>query len=201
MSTFQLPDLPYAYDALAPYISADIMELHHKHHHQTYVDKLNEALEDLPDFADKSVEWLLANLDTVPESARTQVRNQGGGHYNHSQFWQWMSPQGGGTPSGELAESLTERYGSFEKFTEVFGDSASKVFGSGWVWLMPDLSIETSHNQDSPLSEGKPAPILGLDVWEHAYYLDYTYKRPEYIDAWWHVVNWDEVARRYEHKA
>lgn len=195
---FTLPQLDYNYDALEDYISAEIMELHHSKHHQTYVDKLNAALEKAPDFQGKDIEELLKNLDQLPEDIRTAVRNNGGGHYNHSFFWKIMSPSGGGEPSGELARQLEEKYGSFEEFKETFGDAAAGVFGSGWAWLMPDLSIVTSPNQDSPVMNGEPAPILGLDVWEHAYYLDYKNKRPEYIDAWWNVVNWPEVELRYE---
>lgn len=195
---FTLPQLDYNYDALEDYISAEIMELHHSKHHQTYVDKLNAALEKAPDFQGKDIEELLKNLDQLPEDIRTAVRNNGGGHYNHSFFWKVMSPSGGGEPSGELARQLEEKYGSFEEFKETFGDAAAGVFGSGWAWLMPDLSIATSPNQDSPVMNGEPAPILGLDVWEHAYYLDYKNKRPEYIDAWWNVVNWPEVELRYE---
>lgn len=194
---FTLPDLGYAYEALGKYISKDIMELHHDKHHQTYVDKLNAALEQAPDLQSKTVEELLTDLEAVPENIRTAVRNQGGGHYNHTQFWQWMSPDGGGQPSGQLADDLAAKYGDFQKFIDEFSAKALGVFGSGWAWLQPDLSIATSPNQDSPLMSGGPAPILGLDVWEHAYYLDYTYNRGDYIKAWWNVVNWPEVARRY----
>lgn len=194
---FTLPELPYSYDALAPHISSEIMELHHKRHHQTYVDKLNAAIEKAPELSGKSLEELLRDLDNVPESVRTAVRNQGGGHYNHSLFWQVMSPDGGGQPEGQLLADISAKYGSFEAFVDAFSEAATGVFGSGWAWLQPDLEIVTSPDQDSPLMEGKPAPILGLDVWEHAYYLEYTYQRPEYIKAWWNVVNWQEVARRY----
>jgi Fe-Mn family superoxide dismutase len=195
---FTLPDLPYDYDALGKYISKDIMELHHSKHHQTYVDKLNAALEKAPELQSKSIEELVSNLGTVPEEIRTAVRNHGGGHYNHTQFWQWMSPNGGSEPTGELADALKAKYGDFQGFMDAFGDKALGVFGSGWAWLQPDLSIVTTPNQDSPLNSGKAEPILGLDVWEHAYYLDYTYKRADYIKAWWHVVNWDEVAKRFQ---
>ena len=195
---FTLPDLPYDYDALGKYISKDIMELHHSKHHQTYVDKLNAALEKAPDLQDKSVEELVSNLDSVPEGIRTAVRNHGGGHYNHTQFWLWMSPEGGHEPTGQLADALKDKYGDFQGFMDAFGDKALGVFGSGWAWLQPDLSIVTTPNQDSPLNSGGPKPILGLDVWEHAYYLDYTYKRADYIKAWWHVVNWPEVAKRFK---
>jgi Fe-Mn family superoxide dismutase len=195
---FTLPDLPYDYDALGKYISKDIMELHHSKHHQTYVDKLNAALEKAPELQDKTVEELVASLDTVPEAIRTAVRNHGGGHYNHTQFWKWMSPDGGSEPTGPLADALKAKYGDFQGFMDAFGEKALGVFGSGWAWLQPDLSIVTTPNQDSPLNGGGPEPILGLDVWEHAYYLDYTYKRGDYIKAWWHVVNWDEVASRFK---
>lgn len=194
---FTLPDLGYGYDAFGKYISKDIMELHHSRHHQTYVDKLNAALEKAPNLQTKSVEELVSNLDAVPEEIRTAVRNHGGGHYNHTQFWQWMSPEGGSEPTGALADALKQKYGSYQGFMDTFGDKALAVFGSGWVWLQPDLSIITTPNQDSPLTNGDAAPILGLDVWEHAYYLDYTYKRADYVQAWWHVVNWHEVEQRF----
>jgi Fe-Mn family superoxide dismutase len=195
---FTVPSLDYAYDALGKYISKDIMELHHDKHHQTYVDKLNAALEQAPDQQNKDITELLTNLDALPEAIRTAVRNQGGGHYNHTQFWKWLSPDGGGQPGGTLADALNAKYGDFQKFTDEFSTKALGVFGSGWAWLLPDLSIATSPNQDSPLMSGGPEPILGLDVWEHAYYLDYTYNRGDYIKAWWHVVNWDEVAQRFD---
>lgn len=194
---FILPKLPYDYDALGTYISADIMRLHHDNHHQTYVDKLNAALESAPDLQNKSITQLISNLNAAPEEVRSAVRNHGGGHYNHSQFWQWMSPTGGGNASGQLGNAIDEKYGSFQQFVDDFSAKALTVFGSGWVWLMPDLSIITTPNQDSPLTNGQPEPILGLDVWEHAYYIDYTYNRGDYVKAWWNVVNWLEVSRRY----
>lgn len=194
---YTLPDLDYAYDALGKYISKDIMELHHSKHHQTYIDKLNAALEKTPEFKEKSLEELLRNLDALPDEIRLTVRNNGGGHYNHTQFWKWMSPDGGGEPAGELADALKTKYGDFQKFVDEFSSQATSVFGSGWAWLLPDLSITTSPNQDSPLYTGQPEPILGLDVWEHAYYLDYKNKRPDYIKAWWNVVNWHEIAERF----
>jgi Fe-Mn family superoxide dismutase len=197
---FTLPDLDYNYDALGKYISKDIMELHHSRHHQTYVDKLNAALEKTPDLQAKTVEELIGNLDGVPEEIRTAVRNHGGGHYNHTHFWKWMAPNGGGEPGGALADALKAKYGDFQGFMDAFGDKALAIFGSGWAWLQPDLSIVTTPNQDSPLNSAQPAPILGLDVWEHAYYLDYTYKRGDYIQAWWHVVNWPEVEARFNEK-
>ncbi len=195
---FTLPDLPYGYDALGKYISKNIMELHHSKHHQTYVDKLNAALEQAPALQDKSVEELIRNLDAVPEAVRMAVRNHGGGHYNHTNFWLWMSPEGGHEPGGALADGLKAKYGSYQGFMDAFGDKALGVFGSGWAWLQPDLSIVTTPNQDLPLNGGGPEPLLGLDVWEHAYYLDYTYNRGDYIKAWWHVVNWLEVEKRFQ---
>ncbi len=194
---FTLPDLDYPYDALGTYISKTIMELHHTKHHQTYIDKVNAALEQAPDLQDKAIEELISNLDDVPEQIRTVVRNHGGGHYNHSLFWKFMSPHGGGEPGGKLADGLKEKYGSYQGFIDVFSDKAVSLFGSGWVWLEPDLSIMTTPNQDSPLMSDNSAPLLGLDVWEHAYYLDYTYKRGDYVQAWWHVVNWPEVESRF----
>lgn len=194
---FTLPELGYDYDALGKYISKEIMELHHTKHHQGYVDKLNSAISQAPELKDKSLEDLLTSLDQVPEVVRMAIRNQGGGHYNHSLFWQWMNPDGGGEPGGELADKLNEKYGSFQKFVDEFSAKAGSVFGSGWAWLMPDLSVTTSPNQDNPLMSGGSEPLLGLDVWEHAYYLDYKNKRGDYINAWWNVVNWPFVAERY----
>ncbi len=186
-----LPALPYAYDALTPVISAEIMELHHSKHHQTYVDKLNTALEPYQEFREKSIEELLGNIATLPQEIQVAVRNNGGGHYNHSLFWQWMSPTPT-EPSQELADALSARYGSVEAFKDAFGAAALGVFGSGWVWLLPDLTIETSPNQDSPIMRGLK-PLLGLDVWEHAYYLDYRNVRADYVKAWWQVVNWKDI--------
>lgn len=194
---FTLPKLEYGYGALGSYISKDIMELHHSKHHQTYVDKLNAALDTAPELQGKTLTELISNLDAAPEAVRTAVRNHGGGHYNHTLFWQFMNPNGGNEPTGELAAALIEKYGSFQQFIDEFEAKALAVFGSGWVWLQPDLSIITTPNQDSPVMAGQAAPILGLDVWEHAYYLDYTYKRADYVKAWWHVVNWDVVSERY----
>lgn len=195
---FKLPDLDYKYDAFGKYISKDIMELHHSKHHQTYVDKLNEAIAKAPELEGKPIEELIGNLDAAPENVRTVIRNHGGGHYNHTHFWKFMSPDGGGQPAGELSDAINAKYGSFQGFIDEFGSKALSVFGSGWVWLQPDLSILTTPNQDSPLNSGQPAPILGLDVWEHAYYLDYTFKRADYVKAWWHVVNWQEVQSRFK---
>lgn len=195
---FTLPKLDYSYDAFGKYISKDIMELHHSKHHQTYVDKLNAALEKAPDLQDKSIEDLISNLEAAPAEVRTAIRNHGGGHYNHTHFWKWMSPDGGGQPAGSLAEALSAKYGSYQGFMDEFEKAALGIFGSGWAWLQPDLSIVTTPNQDSPLNSGQAAPILGLDVWEHAYYLDYTYNRGDYVKAWWHVVNWGEVQARFD---
>jgi len=195
---FSVPGLNYSYDALSDYISADIMQLHHDKHHQAYVDKLNAAIDKYPSFRGKAVEDLLVELDTIPDDIRTTVRNNGGGHYNHCLFWLWMSPQGGGQPSGPLLEAILQRYDTFDKFVEEFTTKAVGVFGSGWVWLQPNMDIVTTPNQDSLLSKGEPAPLLGLDVWEHAYYLDYKNKRPDYIAAWWNVVNWPVVEERFD---
>ncbi len=191
---FTVPELPYGYDALGRYISKDIMVLHHSKHHQTYVDKLNAALDSTPELKNRSLESLLGNLEALPEKSRQAIRNHGGGHYNHSLFWQVMSPNGGGEPTGELGKSLIEKYGSFQTFVDEFTTKSLGVFGSGWVWLQPNLDIITTANQDTPIGQELPAPILTLDVWEHAYYLDYKNKRDDYVQAWWNVVDWDFVA-------
>jgi superoxide dismutase, Fe-Mn family len=199
MSKFELPELPYAYDALEPTIDKETMNIHHTKHHNTYVTKLNDALEGHANLQNKSLMDLISNLDAVPESARTAVRNNGGGHANHSLFWKILSPNGGGEPTGELAAKINETFGSFEKFKEQFESAAIGRFGSGWAWLVVNngkLEITSTPNQDSPLMEGK-TPILGLDVWEHAYYLKYQNRRPEYVSAFWNIVNWDEVAKNY----
>lgn len=195
---FVVPDLPYGYDDLGGHISGDIMRLHHDKHHQTYVDKLNAAIAEHASLQGRPLESLLRQLEDIPEAVRTAVRNNGGGHYNHSLFWQMMSPNGGGEPSGDLAEAITGTYGSFQQFVDAFSEKATGVFGSGWVWLQPDMSIVTTANQDNPIMEGAAEPILGLDVWEHAYYLDYQNHRPDYIKAWWDVVDWEFVAGRYK---
>lgn len=195
---YTLPDLEYGYDALGKYISGDIMKLHHDKHHQVYVDKLNAALEGIPELKGKSLEDLLLNLDRVPENVRPAIRNHGGGHYNHTLFWQWMSPDGGGEPTGELALKITERYGSFQAFVDEFTAKSLGVFGSGWAWLQPNMDIITTPNQDTPIMQGLEEPLLGLDVWEHAYYLDYKNKRDDYVKAWWNVVNWEFVATRHK---
>lgn len=197
---FTLPELPYGYDALGKYISGDIMALHHAKHHQAYVDKLNAAIDNAPALRERPLESLLSDLDTLPESVKTAVRNQGGGHYNHSLFWQWMSPDGGGEPKGELADKLAEHYGSFQGFVDEFTAKSLGVFGSGWAWLQPNMDIITTPNQDTPIMQSLDAPLLGLDVWEHAYYLDYKNKRDDYVNAWWNVVNWDFVQSRFETK-
>lgn len=194
---YTLPNLGYDYDALGRYISKDIMQLHHSKHHQAYVDKLNAALDKAPDLKKESLEDLLSRLNEVPESVRTAIRNHGGGHLNHSLFWQWMSPDGGGQPNGELADAIEKKYGSFQNFTDEFTEQSLGVFGSGWAWLLPDLEIVTTQNQDNPIMLGKQAPILGLDVWEHAYYLDYKNVRADYVKAWWEVVNWSYAEERY----
>lgn len=194
---YTLPNLPYDYDALGPHISGDIMKLHHDKHHQAYVDKLNTALDAAPALRERPLESLLGDITSLPEQVQVAIQNNGGGHYNHSLFWQWMSPNGGGEPRGGLAEKIATRYGSFQGFVDTFNTSATNLFGSGWVWLQPDMEIITTPNQDMPLMLGKDAPLLGLDVWEHAYYLDYKNKRGDYINAWWEVVDWDFVASRY----
>lgn len=195
-----LPALPYAYDALEPHIDAKTMEIHHSRHHQTYVTNLNAALADLPELAALPLEALLARIDSLPAQVQGAVRNHGGGHANHSLFWQVMSPQGGGEPAGELAAAIERDLGGLEAFKQAFTQAALSRFGSGWAWLVVDgrgkLQVVSSANQDSPLMEGL-TPILGLDVWEHAYYLKYQNKRPDYIAAFYNVIDWDEVARRY----
>jgi Fe-Mn family superoxide dismutase len=197
---YTVPDLPYGYDQLGQYISPTIMQLHHDKHHQAYVDKLNAALDNAPALRERSLDSLLTDLSSLPESVQTAIRNHGGGHYNHSLFWQWMSPDGGGEPTGELAQKITEHYGSFQGFVDEFTAKSLGVFGSGWAWLQPDMEIITTANQDTPIMQGLPAPLLGLDVWEHAYYLDYKNKRDDYVKAWWNVVNWDTVQQRFDAK-
>lgn len=196
---FELPDLPYAYDALEPHIDARTMEIHHSKHHQGYTTKLNAALEGT-DWADKPIEETLASLDTLPEEKRTAVRNNGGGFLNHGIFWTTMSPNGGGEPTGELATAIDRDFGSFDAFKEAFANAAKGQFGSGWAWLeVKDdgtLQVHGHANQDNPVMHGAH-PVLGIDVWEHAYYLNYQNRRPDYVEAWWNVVNWDEADRRY----
>ena len=198
---FTLPKLPYAYDALEPHIDARTMEIHHTKHHQTYIDNANAAIEKHPALASKSVEELLSALDQVPEAIRTVIRNHGGGHANHSLFWTVMKPGGGGKPAGDLAAAIDKAFDGFDAFKAQFETAAKTRFGSGWAWLSVkkdgSLAVSSTANQDSPLSEGM-TPILGLDVWEHAYYLKYQNKRPDYVGAFWNVINWDEVARRFK---
>lgn len=197
---YQLPKMSYGYDQLGRYISKDIMKLHHSKHHQAYVDKLNAALDLAPALKERPLESLLGDIDSLPVEVQTAIRNHGGGHYNHSLFWQWMSPSGGGEPTGELADAIIAKYGSFQTFVDEFTTKSLGVFGSGWVWLQPDMEILTTPNQDTPIMLGNNAPLLGLDVWEHAYYLDYKNKRDDYIAAWWNVVDWDFVAQRLSSK-
>jgi superoxide dismutase, Fe-Mn family len=196
---FEVPDLPYDYGALEPHIDEQTMRLHHDKHHQAYVDKANGALEGT-EWADADVDDVLRSLDQLPDDIRTAVRNNAGGHSNHSFFWQIMSPDGGGEPSGDLASAIDEKFGSFDSFKDEVKNAGVNRFGSGWAWLVHDgsgLAVVSTANQDSPISEGQ-TPLVGVDVWEHAYYLKYQNKRPDYIDAWWNVVNWDEVARRFD---
>jgi Fe-Mn family superoxide dismutase len=196
---FTLPSLPYPNDALEPHIDARTMEIHHTKHHQAYVNNLNAALEKAPQFQTKSLDELMREINSVPEAVRTAVRNNGGGHWNHSMFWELMGPQKGGEPSGRVGNAIKSSFGDFAKFKEQFAAAGVGRFGSGWAWLIDEgngrLSITSTPNQDNPLMDGKKA-ILGLDVWEHAYYLKYQNRRPDYIAAWWNVVNWDSVARR-----
>lgn len=195
---YELPALPYDYDALEPHIDAQTMEIHHTKHHQTYITKLNGALEGYPDLASKSVDDLIADLASLPDNIRGAVRNNGGGHSNHTMFWQVMGAHGGGAPSGNVANAIGAAFGTFDAFKEKFSAAGAARFGSGWVWLINNggtLSIESSPNQDSPIMDGKSA-ILGLDVWEHAYYLRYQNRRPDYMAAWFNVVNWDAVNQR-----
>ncbi len=200
---YELPQLPYAYDALEPYIDAKTMEIHHTKHHQTYVNKLNEALAQVPEIADKPLEALLRTIDEVPESIRMAVRNHGGGHLNHSFFWTIMGPGSGAAPDekSKIMEAIVAAFGGFPKFQTEFAKAAASVFGSGWAWLVLDehgkLAVVTTPNLDSPLMH-QQKPILGLDVWEHAYYLKYQNKRPDYIDAWWSVVDWKAVGAHFE---
>jgi Fe-Mn family superoxide dismutase len=194
----QLPSLPYAFDALEPHIDAQTMQIHHGKHHQAYINNLNAALEAHPDLQSKSVEDLIKDLNALPEAIRTAVRNNGGGHANHSLFWTLMAPNAGGAPTGKAADAITGAFGSFDSFKEQFTKAATTRFGSGWAWLVSSsgkLAIESTANQDSPIMEGK-TPILGLDVWEHAYYLKYQNRRPDYIAAFWNVVNWQTVNSR-----
>jgi Fe-Mn family superoxide dismutase len=197
---YELPALPYATNALEPHIDARTMEIHHGKHHQAYITNANNALKDYPDLAAKSVEDLLKDINSVPEAIRQVLKNNAGGHANHSLFWQILGPNAGGAPSGALGDAINAKWGSFDAFKAAFKDAATKRFGSGWAWLVLNsdgsIDITSTGNQDSPLMEGK-TPLLGLDVWEHAYYLNYQNRRPDYIDAFWNVVNWSEVSKRY----
>ncbi len=197
---YELPPLPYDYNALEPYIDEETMHLHHDKHHQAYVNNLNTALQGQSQFENMSVDDLMRQINSVPESIRTAVRNNGGGHANHSMYCQIMKPNGGGEPTGDLANAINSAFGSFDQFKAAFNDAGAKRFGSGWAWLVigPDgkLAVTSSANQDSPLMEGQ-YPVMGNDVWEHAYYLKYQNRRPDYLAAWWNVVNWDEIAKRY----
>jgi superoxide dismutase, Fe-Mn family len=196
---FQLPDLPYAFDALEPHIDARTMEIHHGRHHKAYTDKLNEALEKHPDWQNREIEEILRNINQVPEDVRTVVRNNGGGYANHALFWEIMSPDGGGEPGGDLGDAIQKAFGSFSDFREKLSTAAAGQFGSGWGWLVVsggELKVYSTPNQDSPYMNGD-TPILGVDVWEHAYYLKYQNKRPDYLAAWWNTVNWDAVAERH----
>ncbi|HMF87255.1 MAG TPA: superoxide dismutase [Gemmatimonadaceae bacterium] len=197
---FTLPSLPYDFAALEPHIDAKTMEIHHGKHHQTYVNNLNAAIEKAPELASKSLDDLMRNVNTLPEAVRTPIRNNGGGHWNHSMFWQIMAPKSGGEPGGNLGAAIKTAFGDFAKFRELFSAAGVGRFGSGWAWLINSggkLSITSTPNQDNPLMEGQKA-IMGLDVWEHAYYLKYQNRRPDYISAWWNVVNWKEVEKRYQ---
>jgi superoxide dismutase, Fe-Mn family len=197
---YELPKLPYPYDALEPHIDARTMEIHHTKHHQTYITNVNNALKDQPELAKKSVEDLIRDLNAVPDTIRAAVRNNGGGHANHCFFWKIMGPGKGGEPKGKLADDIKSTFGSFDQFKEKFAAAGAARFGSGWAWLIKNksgkLEVISTPNQDSPLMDGN-MPVLGVDVWEHAYYLNYQNRRPDYIKAWWNVVNWDEVAKNY----
>src|SRR2546421_158375 len=197
---YELPPLPYPKDALEPSIDAQTMEIHHGKHHAAYVTNVNKAIAGKPELEKKTVEELISSIDTVPADIRTAVRNNGGGHANHSMFWKIMTPNGGGEPTGELASAIQQAFGSFDAFKTAFNDAGVKRFGSGWTWLVLDqsgkLQVMSTANQDSPLTEGL-YPVMGNDVWEHAYYLKYQNRPPEYVNAWWNVVNWNEIARRY----
>jgi Fe-Mn family superoxide dismutase len=198
---FTLPPLPYPYNALEPHIDERTMQIHHDKHHAAYVNNLNAALEPFPDLQKKTVEELVGNLDALPDKIRTPVRNNGGGHVNHTMFWEMMAPGGAKEPGGDLLQAINKAFGGFDKFKEGFAKACTGRFGSGWGWLVADrsgaVSIEDTPNQDTPLMNGR-RPILGCDVWEHAYYLNYQNRRPDYVAAWWNVVNWTDVAKRYD---
>jgi superoxide dismutase, Fe-Mn family len=198
---YELPSLSYPVDALEPYIDAMTMQIHHNKHHQAYVNNLNAALEGKPELQKISLVEILKNLDKLPEDVRIAIRNNGGGHFNHSMFWKLMKKDGGGEPKGKLSEDIKKTFGSFDKFKEIFNTNSKSVFGSGWSWLSIDINgklvASTTSNQDTPLAEGL-IPIMGLDVWEHAYYLQYQNRRPDYINAWWQVIDWDQVEENYQ---
>ncbi|MFK4897550.1 superoxide dismutase [Lactococcus petauri] len=197
---YTLPELPYAYDALEPFFDEETMHLHHDKHHQTYVNNLNAAIEKHPEFFDKTVEELVAYLDRLPEDIRVAVRNNGGGHLNHTMFWEWLAPNAGGAPTGDIAAAIDEAFGSFDDFKAEFKAAATGRFGSGWAWLVLDygkLKVVSTANQDNPISDGQ-IPVLGLDVWEHAYYLKYRNVRPDYIEAFFSLINWDKVNELYD---
>ena len=200
MPEFTLPALPYPYEALEPHIDTLTMQIHHDKHHAAYVTNLNAALKDHPEFFEKTPEELVSNLDAIPEAARAAVRNNGGGHVNHTLFWEILTPGGAKEPTGDLAAAITATFGDLETLKKQVNEAGAKRFGSGWAWLVADasgaLSVVSTPNQDSPISEGK-TPLLGVDVWEHAYYLKYQNKRPDYLAAWWNILNWDEAAKRY----
>ena len=195
-----LPDLPYSFGALEPNIDTKTMEIHHGKHHQSYVNNLNAALENHPELQDKSAKELISDLNSIPEDIRNAVRNNGGGHVNHSLFWPCMGPDGGGNPDGELADAINSAFGSFDDFKDQFSKAAATRFGSGWAWLCVDnngsLTVTSTPNQDNPISDGL-TPVLGLDVWEHSYYLNYQNRRPDYVKSWWNVVNWNQVAHNF----
>ena len=197
---YELPPLPYDYNALEPYIDEETMHLHHDKHHQAYVNNLNAALQGQTQFENMNIDDLVRNLNSIPEAVRTAVRNNGGGHANHSMFWQIMKPSGGGEPTGDLANAITSAFGSFDQLKAAFNDAGTKRFGSGWAWLVigtdGKLAVTSTANQDNPLTDGL-FPVMGNDVWEHAYYLKYQNRRPDYLAAWWNVVNWDEIAKRF----
>jgi Fe-Mn family superoxide dismutase len=197
---FELPNLPYDYNALEPHIDEETMHVHHDKHHQAYLDKLNKALEEHPELFEKSIEEILMDLNSIPDDIRTAVTNNGGGYFHHSILWEMMSPNGGDEPSGELADAINQAFGSFEKFKEDFTQKASTQFASGWTWLTKDsngkLAITQTPNQDSPISAGL-TPLIGIDIWEHAYYLKYQNRRPEYVEAWWNVVNWEYTENKF----
>ena len=198
---YEVPPLPYDYNALEPHIDEQTMRIHHDKHHQAYVTNLNTALEKHPNLQDKSIDDLISDMNAIPDDIRTAVRNNGGGHANHTLFWQIMGPNAGGQPSGDLANAINSKFGSFDEFKNQFKAAGTGRFGSGWAWLVVDqsgnLAITNTANQDSPYMDGQ-TPILGLDVWEHAYYLNYQNRRPDYVDAWWNVVNWNQVAQNYQ---